>query len=101
MLRVTPIRHERATTLKLEGSLSGPWVDVLRKCWAELAEAHTPVDVDLRGLNFLDSSGAALLLDMERSGFRNFGSSAFINDVLYCEKILLNPWPNKLTARGN
>ena len=101
MLRVTSTQNGNTTTLKLEGNLSGPWVDELRRCWAELEEAKAPVEIDLHELNFLDPRGAALLLEMEHAGSRCVGSSPFIQDVLYCENVLLNPWPDRFTMRRN
>jgi hypothetical protein len=85
MLRVTPIHAEGATTLKLEGDLSGPWVDELRRCWASLAEQRIPVEIDLRAVYFLDLEGTTLLLGMQRDGVRLFGGSVFIESLLQAE----------------
>lgn len=99
MLRVTPIKNGTMTTLKVEGNLSDPWVNELRSSWAKLAKEKTAVEVDVRGLNFLDLNGAALLLEMERAGSRIFGSSPFVQDVMYCETVLLNPRIDRFTTR--
>jgi hypothetical protein len=85
MLRITPIHAENATTLKLEGDLSGPWVDELRECWASLAEQRIPVEVDLRAVYFLDLEGTTLLLGMQRDGVRLFDGSVFIDSLLQAE----------------
>ena len=101
MFRATPIQTIRATTLKLEGNLSGPWVDDLRQCWTKLVEQHMPIEVDLRGLSFLDSNGTALLLCMEREGSRLFGSSAFIHDLLHTEALVRTTRPRTSSNKEN
>jgi ABC-type transporter Mla MlaB component len=101
MLRVTPIQTGRTTTLKLEGSLSGPWVDELRQCWTKLLEERVPVEVDLRGLSFLDPHGTTLLLCMEREGSRLFGSSAFIHDLLHIEALVRTTRPRRSSPKEN
>jgi ABC-type transporter Mla MlaB component len=101
MLRVTPIQTESMTTLKLEGNLSGPWVDELRQCWTKLVEDHIPLEIDLRGLSFLDPDGTTLLLHMEREGTRLFGSSAFIHDLLHIEALVRTTRPRRSFKREN
>ena len=101
MLRITPIETDQVTTLKLEGSLSGPWVDELRRCWTELAEKDVRLEVDLRGLHFLDSRGTDLLLSMERQGSRLFGSSPFIHDLLHIEVLVRTTRVGKAYGKEN
>jgi anti-anti-sigma factor len=85
MLRLTRNETPDAVILKLEGKLAGPWVDVVRHCWTKLAEQKARVNVDLLGLSFLDASGVALLLQMERQGSELAGGSAFIRCLLHPE----------------
>jgi len=101
MLRITPHETEKIATLKLEGSLSGPWVDELRRCWTNLAEGPRTVELDLRGVSFLDPDGATLLLRMERQGTRLLGSSAFLQHLLYRETPQRNTPPRKSSKREN
>ena len=101
MLRVTPLQTGKTTTLKLEGSLSGPWVEELRRCWAELAAEKVAVEVDLHALNFLDAKGTALLLQMEREGSRLFGSSPFVHDLLRTEELVRTTKPAKSSKKEN
>jgi ABC-type transporter Mla MlaB component len=85
MLRVTATKTPKAATLKLEGKLSGPWVDELRQCWTNLVKENIPVRIDLRELSFLDLNGRTLLLRMERQGTQLLEGSAFIRGLLYPE----------------
>jgi len=77
MLRITVQDGLQPTTLKLEGKLSGPWVDELERTWLELSSG-TPakaVTVDLTGVTTIDSEGKMLLTSMFRQGakFRTAG----------------------------
>jgi anti-anti-sigma regulatory factor len=101
MLRVTPIKTDEATVLKLEGNLSGPWVEELRQCWMELVGRNVRVEVDLQSVHFLDAQGTTLLLAMERQGSRLFGSSPFIHDLLHIEVLARTTRPGTTSKREN
>jgi ABC-type transporter Mla MlaB component len=62
MLRISNVgSEEKLTRLRLDGTLSGPWVEELRRmCEATLAQEH-PLVVDCGGLLFTDAEGAALM----------------------------------------
>ena len=70
MLKVTVERGDRVTTLKLEGKLSGPWVDEAAKVWSVVVvgTAAKDVVVDLSGVTFIDKEGKKLLGQMLRRG---------------------------------
>lgn len=85
MLRITPIQTRRSATLKLEGRLSGPWVDELRRCWVGLAKHKVPVKINLREVTFLDHFGRDLLLRMERQGTLMLDCSEFLRDLLHSD----------------
>ena len=48
-----------AVVLKLEGSVTGPWVEELQKAWKMSVEmaAGERVSIDLRAVSFVDDSG--------------------------------------------
>ena len=58
------------TTIKLEGKLSGPWVDEAAKVWCDVIGgiAAKDVIVDLSGVTFIDEEGKKLLGQMLRQG---------------------------------
>jgi hypothetical protein len=85
MLRITPVQTLQAATLKLEGQLSGPWVEELRRCWASLAEDKVPVRINLRHVTFVDGPGRDLLLLMERQGTPFLDCSEFLRDLLHLD----------------
>ena len=84
MLRVTRTDGNEGTTLKLEGKLSGPWVEELHMCWTNLsAEKHqNAVRVNLREVSYVDNRGRDLLIQMEREGALLVEDSDFIRHVL-------------------
>jgi ABC-type transporter Mla MlaB component len=61
MLRITTLEANGAVTLKLEGRVVGPWVDVLREHCESILTRESRVDLDLADILFIDSSGVALL----------------------------------------
>jgi ABC-type transporter Mla MlaB component len=66
MLRITTHDQGNSLCLQLDGKLAGPWVPILRDCWArELARpGGDAVHIDLRGVTFVDAAGKALLAEM-------------------------------------
>ncbi len=93
MLRITVHDHPGTLTFQLEGSLAGPWLQVLEECWQEtLARKSKPmlridltggligtpdraiiqskpmVRIDLTGVTFIDAAGRACLAAMHRQG---------------------------------
>ncbi|TMA80727.1 MAG: hypothetical protein E6J74_39540 [Deltaproteobacteria bacterium] len=56
------------TILKLEGRLTGPWLEELRTCWQEAGAETQQVGVVLNEVIFIDEAGRKLLADMHRQG---------------------------------
>jgi anti-anti-sigma regulatory factor len=63
MLRITVDKNSRATTVRLEGRLTGPWVEELERSWRALAAdaADGRVCVDLTDVTFIGEEGKRLL----------------------------------------
>jgi len=70
MLRITIDKNSRATTLRLEGRLTGPWVDELERTWRSLTAdpADGRVSVDLTDVTFVGEEGKKLLEAMYGEG---------------------------------
>ena len=69
MLKITFQDTPESTKVKLEGKLSGPWVEELERSWAE----HSPlasenVIIDLSGVTYIDPEGKRLLSRMVEKG---------------------------------
>jgi ABC-type transporter Mla MlaB component len=72
MLRITLHDSARELRFKLEGKLSGPWVEELHQCWRTAASttAGRITSLDLSEVDFVDADGQSLLSDMHRQGVR-------------------------------
>ena len=72
MLKIT--LHDRAgeLRLKLEGKLSGLWVDEVRQCWrtAQSTTAGRLTVVDLDDVDFVSPEAESLLAEMHQEGVR-------------------------------
>src|ERR1019366_472942 len=67
MLRITIQESAQASTFKLEGKLTGPWVRELEQAWTAAAPGHALI-VDLADVTFIDCAGKSLLARMHGSG---------------------------------
>ena len=70
MLRITLDKNTRATALRVEGRLAGPWVNELEQAWR--AATSDPTDgrvcVDLTDVTFIGEDGKQLLETMYARG---------------------------------
>lgn len=84
MLRITTNRNQNSLSLRLEGQIEGPWVEVLRNSWAEAVgrDGHGEIVVDLGGVSFASAQGRNLLLAMQKRGVKLIKPSGFMSEVL-------------------
>jgi outer membrane protein len=71
MLRITIQESAGASTFKLEGKLTGPWVAELEQAWTGSDISAAPgrrLTVDLADVTFIDCAGKDLLVRMHESG---------------------------------
>jgi len=69
MLKITFIDSPGGTKVKLEGKLSGPWVEELERSWTEHSpQASENVIIDLSGVTYIDPEGKRLLTRMVERG---------------------------------
>lgn len=67
MLRITVQESNKVhTTIKLEGKISGPWVEEFHRTWRSLAPSlgTRKLQLDLRGVAFVDAKGRELLREI-------------------------------------
>jgi len=67
MLRITIEDSAEASTFKLEGKLTGPWVRELERSW-DAVPAGRAIVVDLTDVTFIDCAGKSLLSAMHQAG---------------------------------
>jgi len=83
MLRITVHSEEQATRLVIEGELTEPGVEELRKCWQQVSSLPPPsVLVNLTDLTGIDSAGKELLAQMHRQGARLIGAGVMIEALV-------------------
>jgi len=76
MLRITTSSTDEKVTLKLEGKLSGPWVEEFERCWRISIDIYksTTLMVDLSSVTFVDTAGKKLLYSISQEGGQLIGS---------------------------
>jgi hypothetical protein len=84
MLKITLHDSARELRFRLEGRLSGPWVDELRQCWR--TAASTTLDrktvLDLGETDFVDPEGQKLLAEMHQEGVRFLAATPLMRAVV-------------------
>ena len=70
MLRITVHDEPGSLTFQLEGSLVGPLLRELEKCWQNelAAQRKTILRVDLTGVTSINAAGKACLANLHRQG---------------------------------
>lgn len=69
MLKITFQDAPGSTKVKLEGKLSGPWVEELERSWTEHSpRASEHVIIDLSDVTYIDPEGKRLLARMVDRG---------------------------------
>lgn len=69
MLRITSEKNRDSVRLRLEGSLTGPWVGELQHEWRTVQPSEAiPLIVDLTNVTFVGEDGKLLLKQMWREG---------------------------------
>ncbi len=76
MLRITTTDDAGKVTLKLEGKLSGPWVEEFERCWRASTDIYRSkaLVVDLSGVTFVDPAGKKVLCAMSGEGAQLMGT---------------------------
>jgi hypothetical protein len=66
MLKITVEENERAETIKLEGKITGPWVEELNRIWNALTPSlgRKRLELDMCDVGFVDAKGRELLREI-------------------------------------
>lgn len=70
MMRITQQQDGETITFKIEGCLSGAWVNEMKRCWDEIINTARPsvIRIDLTEVTYIDVAGKELLAVMFGSG---------------------------------
>jgi hypothetical protein len=83
MLRITAEDEvEGVRTLRVEGTVAGPWVDELRTVVHGWLARGSDLRLDVSGVGYVDRDGALLLRELSRRPVQIDGYSSFINELL-------------------
>jgi hypothetical protein len=84
MLRITVCKSPGKVAFQLEGSLSGPWVRELEKCWQQALACPSlrGLSVDLAGVTFIDDAGKTCLTVMNDQGAKLVGGDCLIKAIV-------------------
>lgn len=82
MLRITAEVADGIPTLKLEGSVTGPWVSELRRVVEGSRTRSGQVRLDLSEVRYVDAEGAALLRELIRDHVELSRRSTFVAELL-------------------
>jgi anti-anti-sigma regulatory factor len=66
MLKITVHENQKGQTIQLEGRITGPWVEELKRTWQSLEPALglKQLYLDLRDVAFVDAGGRQLLREI-------------------------------------
>jgi hypothetical protein len=81
MFRITTYNLPDSAVLKVEGTLTGPWVDELENCWRR-TRPDGPVKVDLSDVCWVDDAGRDLLTLMYHAGVRFVARGCVIPELV-------------------
>ena len=83
MLRISESSlNGTGATLRLEGSVAGPWVEEVRRACEQSLVKDRKLTLDLADVSFADRDGIALLRDLSRQEVRLVNCSPFLNQQL-------------------
>ena len=84
MLRITVVESSKiAVTLRVEGRITGPWVEELRTaCNMHTFAGEVQLSLELADISFADAAGIALLRELRNRGVGLMGATPFLAEQL-------------------
>jgi anti-anti-sigma regulatory factor len=83
MLRITPIESgNHQVVLRLEGRVSGPWINELSEACEKALSDGEPLVLNLAEVSFLDTAGVDLLTSLQSRGVELADCSMFVKEQL-------------------
>jgi ABC-type transporter Mla MlaB component len=87
MLKITRValpNHE--ITLQLDGSVTGPWIELLRESAESVLEEGMRLTLDLENICFIDCEGLALIKRLIHRRVRQVNAPLFVSEqIRKCE----------------
>ncbi|HZP37586.1 MAG TPA: hypothetical protein VFE48_13970 [Methylomirabilota bacterium] len=83
MLKIEIAQRQRErVTVRLEGSLVGPWVDEVRRACEPFIGAGADLTVDFTRVSFVDRDGVALCRELRRGRASLRNCSPFVKEQI-------------------
>ncbi|MCI0392014.1 MAG: STAS domain-containing protein [Acidobacteria bacterium] len=83
MLRIVEEKTTNSSTaLRLDGSIAGQWVELLRSSCEQVFQSDGHVILDLTGVSFADHDGVQLLRQLEQRQARIINCSPFLREQM-------------------
>ena len=84
MMRITVVESSgSAVTLRVEGQITGSWVEELRKaCDAHTSPNEIQLSLELADVSFADAAGIVLLKELRSRGVGLMGANLFMTEQL-------------------
>ncbi len=84
MLRITVVESSKfAVTLRVEGRITGPWVEELRTaCNVHTFPDNVQLSLELADISFADAAGVALLRELRGRGAGFINTTPFLAEQL-------------------
>ena len=84
MLRITVVESSKiALTLRVEGRITGPWVEELRTaCNVHNFPDDVQLSLELADISFADTAGIALLRELRNTGVGFIRTTPFLSEQL-------------------
>jgi len=83
MLKITRVvQPNQDITLKLDGSVSGQWIELLRESAESVLAEGLRLTLDLENICFIDCEGLALIKNLMGQGVRQVNAPLFVAEQL-------------------
>ena len=83
MLKITRVvESNRKITLQLDGSVAGPWIELLRASAESLLAEGLQLVIDLENICFIDCEGLALIQRLLEQGVQQVHAPLFVAEQL-------------------
>ena len=82
MLKITRAESNREVILQLDGSVTGPWIELLRACAESVLAEGLQLTIDLENICFIDCEGLALIKSLLGQGVQQVNAPLFVAEQL-------------------
>ena len=82
MLKITTVESNEGITLRLYGSVTGQWIELLRTSANSVLDEGRQLIIDLAHITFIDHEGLALIKSLMGQGVSHVNAPLFVADQL-------------------